>query len=59
MGAPGLQAQRIAQLRFVNVLRPGSSTLFAEDVPPLNAELPLWRLPAESAHHHRSNPAMR
>jgi hypothetical protein len=52
------QANRIAHLRFVDTLRPGSSTLFAPDVPPLNEEeLGLWRLWAESAHRHRSTPA--
>jgi hypothetical protein len=52
------QAQRIAHLRFVNTLRPGSSTLFAPDVPPLNdEELRLWRLWAQSAHQHRSSRA--
>jgi hypothetical protein len=52
------QANRIAHLRFVDTLRPGSSTLFAPDVPPLNhEELRLWRLWAESAHRHRSTPA--
>jgi hypothetical protein len=52
------QAQRIAHLRFVETLRPGSSTLFAPDVAPLNGEeLRLWRLWAQSAHRHRSTPA--
>ena len=47
-----------AHLEFVNTLRPGSSTLFAPDVPPLNEkELRLWRLWALSAHRHRSGPA--
>lgn len=44
------QAQRIAHLRFMNVLRPGSATLFAPVIAPLNdVELRLWRLWAESA----------
>jgi hypothetical protein len=52
------QANRIAHLRFVDTLRPGSSALFAPDVRPLNdEELRLWRLWAESAHRHRSTPA--
>jgi hypothetical protein len=52
------QANHIAHLRFVDTLRPGSSTLFAPDVAPLNdEELRLWRLWAESAHRHRSTPA--
>jgi hypothetical protein len=52
------QAQRIAHLRFVDTLRPGSSTLFAPDVAPLDEEeLRLWRLWAESAHQHRSTRA--
>jgi hypothetical protein len=52
------QANHIAHLRFVDTLRPGSSTLFAPDVPPLNdEERRLWRLWAESAHRHRSTPA--
>lgn len=52
------QANHIAHLKFVNTLRPGSSTLFAPDVPPLNdEELRLWRLWAQSAHRHRSGPA--
>jgi hypothetical protein len=52
------QANHIAHLRFVDTLRPGSSTLFAPDVRPLNdEELRLWRLWAESAHRHRSTPA--
>jgi hypothetical protein len=52
------QANHIAHLRFVDTLRPGSSTLFAPDVPPPNhEELRLWRLWAESAHQHRSTPA--
>lgn len=52
------EATRIAHLRFVNTLRPGSTTLFAPDVAPLNDdELRLWRLWAMSAHQHRSTPA--
>jgi hypothetical protein len=52
------QANRIAHLRFVDTLRPGSSTLFALDVRPINdEELRLWRLWAESTHRHRSTPA--
>jgi hypothetical protein len=52
------QANHIAHLRFVDTLRPGSSTLFAPDVAPLNEEeLGLWRLWADSAHRHRSTPA--
>jgi hypothetical protein len=52
------EATRIAHLRFVNTLRPGSTTLFAPDVPPLNVgELRLWRLWAMSTHQHRSTPA--
>jgi hypothetical protein len=52
------QANRIAHLRFVDTLRPGSPTLFAPDVAPLNdEELGLWRQWAESAHRHRSTPA--
>ena len=40
-----IAANRIAHLRFVDTLRPGSSTLFAPDVTPLNhEELGLWRL---------------
>jgi hypothetical protein len=51
-------ATRIAHLRFVNTLRPGSTTLFAPDVPPLNVgDLRLWRLWAMSTHQHRSTPA--
>jgi hypothetical protein len=39
-------------------LRPGSTTLFAPEVKPLDAdELRQWRLWAESAHCHRSIPA--
>jgi hypothetical protein len=53
-----LRQPRISHLRFVNTLRPGSTTLFAPDVPPLNDdELRLWRLWAISAHQHRSTPA--
>ncbi len=52
------QANHIAHLRFVDTLRPGSSTLFAPDVaPPNDEELRLWRLWAERAHRHRSTPA--
>jgi len=52
------QANHIAHLRFVDTLRPGSSTLFAPDVTPLDdEELGLWRLWAERAHEHRSTPA--
>jgi hypothetical protein len=52
------QANRIAHRRFVNTLRPGSTTLFAPDVRPLDeGELRLWRLWAESAHRNRSIPA--
>jgi hypothetical protein len=52
------QANHIAHLGFVNTLRPGSSTLFAPDVPPLNDdELALWRLWAQSTHQHRSSRA--
>ena len=32
------QANHIAHLKFVNTLRPGSSTLFAPDVPPLTTK---------------------
>jgi hypothetical protein len=52
------EATRIAHIRFVSTLRPGSTTLFAPDVPPLNVgELRLWRLWAMSTHQHRSTPA--
>jgi hypothetical protein len=52
------QAEHIAHLKFVDTLRPGSSTLFAPDVPPLNDdELALWRLWAQSTHQHRSSRA--
>ena len=52
------EANRIAHRRFVDVLRPGSTTLFAPDVRPLDdEELRLWRLWAESAHRNRSIPA--
>ena len=52
------EATRIAHLRFVNTLRPGSTTLFAPVLPPLNVGvLRLWRLWALSTHQHRSTPA--
>jgi hypothetical protein len=52
------QAQHKAHVRFVNVLRPGHSSLFAPGVKPLNEEeLRLWRLWAESSHRHQSSPA--
>jgi hypothetical protein len=52
------QAQHKAHLRFVDTLRPGSFTLFAPDVAPLNQEeLRLWRLWAESSHRNQSTRA--
>jgi hypothetical protein len=52
------EANRIAHLEFVKTLREGTTTLFDENVEPLNEdELRLWRLWAQSAHQHRSTPA--
>ena len=52
------QARHKAHLRFVDVLRPGHSSLFAPEAEPLNdQELRLWRLWVETSHRHQSSPA--